>query len=107
MEDMRFMDKIKFDISDPVEADHETLHKVFDRETYVRESGIRSLKKEELLEALINEAHVRYNVQCELSDERSAFRRLKDTLNEARMEKNKWHTVASGLRQVVNNLMGY
>jgi hypothetical protein len=100
-----YVDGASFDVSPGDITPDDGEFKAFDREGFFYE--IKGLKKEELMEALLNEAHLRYNVQCDLSRERTAFKRLKDTLNEARREENKWHTVASGLWQVVNNLMGY
>jgi len=80
-------------------------HKAFNREEYA--ATIKGLKKEELFAALTDEAHIRYNVQCELADERWAFRKLKDELNAVRKDVQRWKSVADHLRHAVQVLMAW
>jgi hypothetical protein len=80
-------------------------HKAFNRERYAAQ--LKGMKKEELYEALLNEAHIRYNQQLELSDERRAFRNVKSALHQEKEEVTKWKSVAHSLRQAVQQLMGF
>jgi hypothetical protein len=80
------------------------LHKAFDREYYLTQ--VKGLKKEELLESLINEAHIRYNMQCELADARFDLGRFKTKLRQIRAELDKWKLVARNFHKSVQLLMG-
>jgi predicted nucleic acid-binding Zn-ribbon protein len=89
--------KIKFEIEEA------SLHKAFDRERYAAE--IKGMKKEEMREALLNEAHIRYNAQCELADERVAFKNAKNALHKAQDDAEKWLQVARDLSEIVRRTL--